>query len=94
MTNRKQCVDGTSNYLQFNAIKCSTKEAGDLELSAGHYRIGIFYVHPSLHTQWFNLWCRRSSSGGYWDYSMLAPELSCRGGFGLHPGAISHGVWE
>jgi len=83
--------NGRENHVTCGDVECSTKEAGNLELPAGHYRIGVFYEHPRLHTPWFNLYRKRSSGGGYWDYSTLVPELSCRGGFGLHPGTISQG---
>ena len=43
-------------------------------------------------TPWFNLYHSRSrSAGDYWDYYTELSEIGCRGGFGLHPGIVSHG---
>ena len=51
----------------------------------------ITYLHGPRHTPWFNLYCQRSSGGGFWDYYTQVPELGCRGGFGLHSGDYSEG---
>ncbi|CAD5220029.1 unnamed protein product [Bursaphelenchus xylophilus] len=56
----------------------------DRKLPKGWYRIGNLQIRHD--TSWFNLYRRRATGSGYWDFYTNIPERSCVGGFGLHAG--------
>uniref|UniRef100_A0A914HCM9 Uncharacterized protein n=1 Tax=Globodera rostochiensis TaxID=31243 RepID=A0A914HCM9_GLORO len=56
----------------------------DTKLPRGWYRIGTL---SSRHDRaWFNLYRRRATGLGYWDFYTQIPERNCIGQFGLHAG--------
>uniref|UniRef100_A0A915PRI5 Uncharacterized protein n=1 Tax=Setaria digitata TaxID=48799 RepID=A0A915PRI5_9BILA len=60
------------------------EEGLDTKLPLGWYRIGTLQVRHD--TSWFNLYRRRASGSGYWDFYTMIPERNCIGSFGLHAG--------
>ncbi|CAD5214125.1 unnamed protein product [Bursaphelenchus okinawaensis] len=56
----------------------------DRKLPKGWYRIGTLQIRHD--TSWFNLYRRRATGNGYWDFYTNIPERNCVGGFGLHAG--------
>ncbi|VDO44722.1 unnamed protein product [Onchocerca flexuosa] len=84
-----------------NTVTCQTHvpfgddvEKGlDMKLPLGWYRIGTLQIRHD--TSWFNLYRRRASGSGYWDFYTMIPERNCIGltafddfqrNFGLHAG--------
>uniref|UniRef100_A0A915DXM6 Fibrinogen C-terminal domain-containing protein n=1 Tax=Ditylenchus dipsaci TaxID=166011 RepID=A0A915DXM6_9BILA len=71
---RNTCADGSKSRSGW--LGCQT--------SQGWYRIGqqtIRHDHG-----WFNLFRRRATGTGYWDFYTQVPERNCIGGWGLHAG--------
>ncbi|KAK0420493.1 hypothetical protein QR680_014718 [Steinernema hermaphroditum] len=56
----------------------------DTKLPRGWYRIGSMQIRHD--TGWFNLYRRKATGNGYWDFYTNIPERNCVGGFGLHAG--------
>nr|CAD2137525.1 unnamed protein product [Meloidogyne enterolobii] len=66
-------------------IPTFTEENGiDTKLPRGWYRIGTLTIRQDH--AWFNLYRRRATGLGYWDFYTQIPERSCVGHFGLHAG--------
>ncbi|KAI1725816.1 hypothetical protein DdX_02496 [Ditylenchus destructor] len=82
-----------TNEITCGTVTCETAVPLDPELEAdgldaklprGWYRIGqqtIRHDHG-----WFNLYRRRATGTGYWDFYTQVPERNCVGGWGLHAG--------
>ncbi|KAE9551784.1 hypothetical protein FO519_005021 [Halicephalobus sp. NKZ332] len=77
----------------FSPVTCITRipsdhnltlDGLDAKLPLGWYRIGIMQIRHD--TAWFNLYRRRATGSGYWDFYTDIPERNCIGGFGLHSG--------
>ncbi|VDD94574.1 unnamed protein product, partial [Enterobius vermicularis] len=60
------------------------EEGLDIKLPRGWYRIGTMQVRHD--SSWFNLYRRRATGFGYWDFYTNIPERNCAGGFGIHAG--------
>ncbi|CAD6188432.1 unnamed protein product [Caenorhabditis auriculariae] len=85
-------------YRETNEITCGTitcethvppnadleKEGLDVKLPRGWYRIGTMQIRHD--TSWLNLYRRRATGTGYWDFYTNIPERNCAGAFGLHAG--------
>uniref|UniRef100_A0AC35TP83 Fibrinogen C-terminal domain-containing protein n=1 Tax=Rhabditophanes sp. KR3021 TaxID=114890 RepID=A0AC35TP83_9BILA len=56
----------------------------DPKLPKGWYRIGAMQIRHD--TGWFNLYRRKATGNGYWDFYTNIPERNCVGGYGLHAG--------
>ena len=79
----------SSNRITCGSVTCRTRSPpwwSGGKLPAGYYYIGDYGYKGT----WFKLY-RQRVAGGYWDYHSRVPELTCRGGFALHPGTYSRG---
>lgn len=56
----------------------------DTKLPRGWYRIGTLTIRQDH--AWSNLYRRRATGLGYWDFYTQIPERNCVGHFGLHAG--------
>ncbi|KAI6214613.1 hypothetical protein M3Y94_00288900 [Aphelenchoides besseyi] len=82
-----------TNQITCGTVTCTThvppqsgvdNEILDAKLPRGWYRIGQLQIRHD--TGWFNLYRRRATGSGYWDFYTNIPERNCVGGFGLHAG--------
>ncbi|CAI5446491.1 unnamed protein product [Caenorhabditis angaria] len=82
-----------TNEITCGTVTCSThippnsdleKEGLDVKLPRGWYRIGTMQIRHD--TSWLNLYRRRATGNGYWDFYTNIPERNCAGTFGLHAG--------
>ncbi|VDK89156.1 unnamed protein product [Onchocerca ochengi] len=85
-----------TNEITCGTVTCQThvpfgddleEEGLDTKLPLGWYRIGTLQIRHD--TSWFNLYRRRASGSGYWDFYTMIPERNCIGlsrNFGLHAG--------
>uniref|UniRef100_A0A915NDD5 Tetratricopeptide repeat protein n=1 Tax=Meloidogyne javanica TaxID=6303 RepID=A0A915NDD5_MELJA len=87
-----------SNEITCGSVTCEThipiptftEENGiDTKLPRGWYRIGTLTIRQDH--AWFNLYRRRATGLGYWDFYTQIPERSCVGHFGLHAGENTAG---
>ncbi|VDN52530.1 unnamed protein product [Dracunculus medinensis] len=78
---------------RFSTVTCQTHipmegelydEGLDAKLPRGWYRIGPQQIRHD--SSWLNLYRRRATGSGYWDFYTNIPERNCIGGFGLHAG--------
>ncbi|KAK6731988.1 hypothetical protein RB195_008062 [Necator americanus] len=90
-----------TNEITCGIVTCAThipphadleKEGLDVKLPRGWYRIGMQTIRNDH--SWFNLYRRRATGSGYWDFYTNIPERNCIGGFGIHagkniPGAVT-----
>lgn len=53
------------------------EEGLDIKLPRGWYRIGTMQVRHD--SSWFNLYRRRATGFGYWDFYTNIPERNCAG---------------
>uniref|UniRef100_A0A0K0DMV2 Fibrinogen C-terminal domain-containing protein n=1 Tax=Angiostrongylus cantonensis TaxID=6313 RepID=A0A0K0DMV2_ANGCA len=72
--------------LAFRIVTCSTevppnadleKEGLDVKLPRGWYRIGVQTIRNDH--SWFNLYRRKATGNGYWDFYTNIPERNCIG---------------
>ncbi|KJH48270.1 hypothetical protein DICVIV_05632 [Dictyocaulus viviparus] len=82
-----------SNEITCGIVTCSTevppnadleKDGLDVKLPRGWYRIGVQTIRNDH--SWFNLYRRKATGNGYWDFYTTIPERNCIGGFGIHSG--------
>ncbi|TKR64581.1 hypothetical protein L596_025088 [Steinernema carpocapsae] len=82
-----------SNEITCGIVTCKTQipadqdleiDGLDTKLPPGWYRIGPMQIRHD--TGWFNLYRRKATGQGYWDFYTNIPERNCVGGFGLHAG--------
>uniref|UniRef100_A0A1I7XKB9 Fibrinogen C-terminal domain-containing protein n=1 Tax=Heterorhabditis bacteriophora TaxID=37862 RepID=A0A1I7XKB9_HETBA len=80
-----------SYYRETNEVTCGTvtclthvpvnadleKDGLDVKLPLGWYRIGTMQIRRD--TAWFNLYRRRATGNGYWDFYTNIPERNCIG---------------
>ncbi|KAI3413597.1 hypothetical protein GPALN_011086 [Globodera pallida] len=83
-----------SNEITCGTVTCETHspltpdnselDGIDTKLPRGWYRIGTLSIRHDR--AWFNLYRRRATGLGYWDFYTQIPERNCIGQFGLHAG--------
>ena len=79
----------SSNRITCGSVTCRTRSPG--WWSRGKLPAGYYYIDDyGYKGTWFKLY-RQRVAGGYWDYHSRVPELTCCGGFTLHPGTYSRG---
>ncbi|EPB74607.1 hypothetical protein ANCCEY_06286 [Ancylostoma ceylanicum] len=88
-----------TNEITCGIVTCAThippnadleKEGLDVKLPRGWYRIGVQTIRNDH--SWFNLYRRKATGSGYWDFYTNIPERNCIGGFGIHSGKNMPGV--
>ena len=71
-------------HVPIGAFEKTDENGLDLKLPRGWYRIGTLTIRQDH--AWFNLFRRRATGLGYWDFYTQIPERNCVGHFGLHAG--------
>lgn len=80
------CGISNAKYIAYSTVTCETLVPLDEDLAVdgldgklprGWYRIGPLQIRHDH--GWFNLYRRRATGAGYWDFYTMVPERDCTG---------------
>ncbi|CAF1236002.1 unnamed protein product [Rotaria sordida] len=73
-------------------VKCGSQEcsANTDDTPVGEYKLGAVEWNSGKERNWVNLYPKKKSGSGYWDYYCENPD-SGRSKIALHPGSVSQG---